>query len=88
VSVPEFLLEVLVCPEDKGSLYYFETEGFFYNPRLRRKYPVRDGIVVMLVEEAETVDETEHERLMAAIGQGKARLTAAGRSGAGSAEGR
>ncbi len=59
------LLEVLACPEDKGPLLYFEDEDRLYNPRLHRSYEVRDGIPVMLVDEATTVDDTEHERLMA-----------------------
>ncbi len=59
------LLEILACPEDKGPLLYFEDESSLYNPRLRRRYHIRDGIPVMLVDEAETVDEEEHERLAA-----------------------
>jgi uncharacterized protein YbaR (Trm112 family) len=59
------LLEILACPEDKGPLLYFESEDSLYNPRLRRRYHIREGIPVMLVDEAETVDEEEHERLVA-----------------------
>jgi uncharacterized protein YbaR (Trm112 family) len=59
------LLEILACPEDKGPLYYFEDEASLYNPRLHRRYQVRDGIPVMLVDEAETVPDAEHERLAA-----------------------
>jgi len=62
------LLEILVCPEDHGPLHYLESEDVLYNPRLRRVYEVRDGIAVMLVEEARTVDDVEHERLMALAG--------------------
>ena len=58
------LLEILACPEDKGSLLWFEGEDALYNPRLRRRYAVRDGIPVMLVDEAETVDDAEHGRLL------------------------
>jgi uncharacterized protein len=61
------LLEILVCPEDHGSLHYIEAEDVLYNPRLHRVYEVRDGIAVMLVEEARTVDDAEHERLMALV---------------------
>ncbi len=59
------LLEILACPEDKGPLHYFEDEDALYNPRLRRRYHVKDGIPVMLIDEAEAVDDTEHDRLMA-----------------------
>jgi uncharacterized protein YbaR (Trm112 family) len=59
------LLEILACPEDKGPLLYFENEDALYNPRLRRRYAIKDDIPVMLIDEAETVDDAEHERLMA-----------------------
>ena len=59
------LLDILACPEDKGSLLYFESEQALYNPRLKRRYEIRDDIPVMLVDEASTVDDAEHERLLA-----------------------
>jgi uncharacterized protein YbaR (Trm112 family) len=58
------LLEILACPEDKGPLLYFAADGFLYNPRLQRKYEIRDEIPVMLVDEAVAVDEAEHEALL------------------------
>jgi uncharacterized protein YbaR (Trm112 family) len=61
------LLEILACPEDKGPLYYFADEDALYNPRLHRRYHVRDGIPVMLIDEAEAVDDVEHERLMGKV---------------------
>ena len=59
------LLEILACPEDKGPLLYFEDESSLYNPRLHRRYAVQDDIPIMLVDEAETVDDDEHARLLA-----------------------
>jgi uncharacterized protein YbaR (Trm112 family) len=59
------LLDILACPEDKGPLLYFEDEDSLYNPRLRRRYPIREDIPIMLVDEAETVGDAEHERLLA-----------------------
>jgi len=59
------LLEVLACPEDKGPLFYFADEDSLYNPRLHRRYSIRDGIAVMLVDEAVSVDKGEHARLVA-----------------------
>ena len=46
------LLEILACPEDKGPLLYFEDEQSLYNPRLQRRYAVRDDIPIMLIDEA------------------------------------
>ena len=65
MALDPMLLEILACPEDKGPLLYFADEDSLYNPRLRRRYAIRDGIPVMLIDEAETVSDAEHERLMA-----------------------
>ena len=59
------LLDILACPEDKGPLLYFESEDALYNPRLKRKYSIKDDIPIMLIDEAETVDDAEHQRLLA-----------------------
>ncbi len=61
------LLAILACPEDKGPLYNIADLDILYNPRLHRAYEVKDGIPVMLVEEARAVDDAEHERLQARI---------------------
>ena len=65
MPLDEILLDILACPEDKGPLYYFEAEESLYNPRLQRRYLIRDGIPIMLVDEAEAVTDTEHDRLIA-----------------------
>ena len=67
------LLQILVCPTDKGGLYYLADEDALYTPRLHRRYAVREGIPVMLVDEAEAVDDAEHERILARVaGEGLA----------------
>jgi uncharacterized protein YbaR (Trm112 family) len=72
MTLDPLLIEVLACPEDKGPLLYFATEDRLYNPRLHRSYEVRDGIPVMLIEEATAADDTEHARLMAEADAGRA----------------
>jgi len=42
------LLEILACPEDKGPLLYFADEDTLYNPRLKRRYAIREDIPIML----------------------------------------
>jgi uncharacterized protein YbaR (Trm112 family) len=69
------LLEILVCPEDKRGLYYLEDEDALYNPRLKRRYVIREGIPVMLSEEAEAVDDAEHARIMDKVTANGLRLT-------------
>jgi len=67
MSLDAALLSILACPEDKGPLWYLESEQVLFNPRLARTYAVRDGIPVMLVEEATTVDAAEAARLQGII---------------------
>ena len=57
------LLAILACPQDKGPLLYFADEQVLFNPRLQRTYRVRDGIPVMLIDEATAVDAAEGARL-------------------------
>ena len=65
MSLDPKLLEILACPEDKGPLWYFADEDALYNPRLKRRYAVRDDIPIMLIDEAEAVSDAEHDRLVA-----------------------
>ncbi len=58
------LVEILACPQDKGPLLYFENEGFLYNPRLQCRYEITDGIPIMLIDEATTLDDSEHELVL------------------------
>ena len=60
------LLEILVCPADRGPLVL--VEEVLYNPRLHKAYRIEDGIPVLLVDEAVDVGPEEHERLMAQAG--------------------
>ncbi len=66
-TIDNRLLAILACPQDKGPLFFVADEDALYNPRLQRRYDVRDGIPVMLIDEATTVDAAEHARVMAKI---------------------
>ncbi len=65
MALDPLLLDIIACPVDKGPLLYFEGEQCLYNPRLKRKYAIHDDIPVMLPDEAEEVDDAEHDRLLA-----------------------
>lgn len=64
------LLKILACPLDKGPLHLLTPadplvpEEALYNPRLRRRYPVVDGIPQLLPSSGEQVPDDEHERLL------------------------
>lgn len=53
------LLEVLVCPLTKGPLVYDRAAQELISKQARLAYPVRDGVPVMLPEEARTLGEGE-----------------------------
>ena len=72
MTLDPLLIEVLACPEDKGPLLYFDDEQLLFNSRLHRTYPVRDGIPVMLIDEATSVDAAEDARLVAKAAAGGA----------------
>ena len=69
MSLDAKLLQILACPQDKGPLFYFSSDGFLYNPRLQRKYNIVEGIPVMLIDEATSVEAAEHDGLLQRIAQ-------------------
>ncbi|CAN5287319.1 Trm112 family protein [soil metagenome] len=52
MAVSEQLLQILVCPKCKGELEYRESEQSLICHSCRLRYPVRDDIPIMLVDEA------------------------------------
>ena len=54
MSLDPELLEILVCPQDKGPLVYNEEEQLLINERLGVAYRVEQGIPVLLIDEAQT----------------------------------
>ena len=70
--LPNELLEVLVCPKSKQPLIYFprgeadrdEADGFLLCPDSRLRYPIRDGVPVMLVDEATALAPAAIEALI------------------------
>ncbi|MEU9114556.1 Trm112 family protein [Streptomyces sp. NPDC048483] len=58
------LLKILACPLDKGPLDLLAPDDVLYNPRLRRRYPILDGIPQLLPSSGEQVTDAEHERIL------------------------
>ncbi len=56
-SVDKKLLEILVCPVTKGVLHYDEAKQELVSQKARLAYPIRDGIPIMLSEEARKLDD-------------------------------
>ena len=51
------LLEILVCPLTKGPLSYDRAKQELVSDKAQLAYPIRDGIPIMLVDEARRLDE-------------------------------
>jgi uncharacterized protein len=53
------LLEILVCPRTKTALIYDEARQELISRAVRLAFPIRDGIPIMLEDEARPLDEDE-----------------------------
>ena len=51
------LLELLVCPLTKGRLSYDREHNELVSEKARLAYPIRDGIPIMLVSEARSIED-------------------------------
>ncbi|MEV7283812.1 Trm112 family protein [Streptomyces sp. NPDC093252] len=66
------LLRILACPLDKEPLHLLppagerddDEDGALYNPRLRRRYPIIDGVPQLLPSSGEQIPEDEHTELL------------------------
>ncbi|HEX6130518.1 MAG TPA: Trm112 family protein [Actinomycetota bacterium] len=56
MTVDAELLRILVCPNDRGDLDELEDEQVLVCRSCGYRYPVRDGIPVMLIDEADKPD--------------------------------
>lgn len=62
VEAPEIdkrLLEILVCPQTRGALVYDRENNELLSKKAQLAYPVRDGVPIMLVDEARSLSEEE-----------------------------
>ena len=55
-SVDPKLLEILVCPVTKGQLEFDATKQELISRSAKLAYPIRDGIPIMLPEEARKIE--------------------------------
>ena len=56
VDVDPRLLEVLVCPVTHGPLEFDRAKGELVSKSAKLAYPIRDGVPIMLPEEARALD--------------------------------
>lgn len=58
------LMGILVCPQSHTPLLRVGDWLYSTDPATRRRYPIRDGIPIMLIDESEVVSEEEFARVM------------------------
>ena len=56
-TIDKKLLEILVCPLTKGALHYDAQKQELISEKAKLAYPIRDGIPIMLVEEARKLEK-------------------------------
>lgn len=56
MQIDSKLLEILVCPLTKAALRYDREKQELVSEKARLAFPIRDGIPIMLVEEARKLD--------------------------------
>ena len=59
IQIDPRLLEVLVCPVTHGPLVYNKSRQELISANARLAYPIRDGVPLMLPEEARQIGEGE-----------------------------
>jgi hypothetical protein len=60
------LLSIMVCPLSHAPLVQVGDWLYSTDRQTRRKYTIRDGIPIMLIDESQVADEEEFDRVMAA----------------------
>jgi len=56
-ALDPLLLEILVCPVTRGPLEYDREHGELISRSARLAYPIRDGVPIMLPEEARALED-------------------------------
>jgi uncharacterized protein YbaR (Trm112 family) len=65
-QIDQELLGILVCPDSRARLVQQGEWLYSTDPKTRRRYPIRDGIPIMLIDESEVVNEEEFKRVVGA----------------------
>ncbi len=60
-AIDRRLLDLLVCPLTKAPLRYVAASGELISDAAGLAYPIRDGIPIMLIDEARPLDDSERQ---------------------------
>jgi hypothetical protein len=62
-EIDKLLLQILVCPQTRGPLIYDREAGELLSKKARLAYPIRDGVPIMLIDEARSLSDEEMRKL-------------------------
>jgi uncharacterized protein len=55
MNISKELLEIIACPKCKGDIYLNNAEGGLICNKCRLSYQIKDGIPIMLIDEAKNI---------------------------------
>ena len=58
------LLKIMVCPQSRARLIQVGDWLCSTDAATRRRYPIRDGLPIMLIDDSEVMDEAEFQKVM------------------------
>ncbi len=58
------LMKILVCPESHARLVQVGDWLYSTDANTRRRYPIRDGIPIMLIDESQVVEPAEFQKVI------------------------
>jgi len=64
--IDQELMKILVCPESHAPLLQVGDWLYSKDRQTRRRYPIREGIPIMLIEESEVVSPEDFEKIIQA----------------------
>ena len=64
-KLDEELLGILVCPQTRAPLVLVGDWLYSTDPQTRRKYPIRDGLPILLIDQSQEADAGEFDEAMA-----------------------
>ncbi len=62
-EIDKLLLQILVCPQTRGPLIYDRAAGELISKKARLAYPIRDGVPIMLADEARSLSDEDMLKL-------------------------
>lgn len=70
-AIDQDLLKIMACPVSRAPVVQVGEWIYSTDRQTRRRYPIRDGIPIMLIDDSEVVEPEEFDRVMSQAEQAK-----------------